>query len=183
MERFTLTFFRLDRNRIPSDALFSIYCISRVNELNDAFRAEGYGNAKLASRVKRSLPRMLDASSFREMPRTRTFQPSFGVHLRICLGKLDSRLTCSLVASPFSTDSSPSPVTPSLGQSPVRPDSLRRITTFSLRRRISRPSLAPGTFRREFAPIVARQDTSWGPRIGPLSSELSVNAPFVSSFL
>lgn len=25
--------------------------------------------------------------------------------------------------------------------------------------------------------------TPWGPRIGPLSSELSVNAPFVSSFL
>ena len=35
----------------------------------------------------------------------RAFQPGSRAHLRICLGKLDSRLTCSLVASPFSVDS------------------------------------------------------------------------------
>ncbi|KAF7388263.1 hypothetical protein HZH68_012205 [Vespula germanica] len=38
---------------------------------------------------------------------TRAFQPGSRAHLRICLGKLDSRLTCSLVASPLSLDSSP----------------------------------------------------------------------------
>lgn len=33
-------FFRLDRDYVPSDAPFSIHRISRVNELNDAFREE-----------------------------------------------------------------------------------------------------------------------------------------------
>lgn len=94
---------------------------------------------------------------------TRTFQPGSRAHLRICLGKLDSRLTCSLVASPLSADSSlpPSVCPPSSRQSPTFPLPCPSVP-FGVstpravpRRRISRLSLAPGTFHREFAPIVA----------------------------
>lgn len=48
-------FFLLDRDYVPGDAPLSIHRISRVNELNDAFREERRGvsgDAKLASRVK-----------------------------------------------------------------------------------------------------------------------------------
>jgi len=86
----------------------------------------------------------------RGAPASRLPAAGSGAHLRICLGKLDSRLTCSLVASPLSADSSSLSLPPRCSL-PFGVSTLRR----SPRREISRLSLAPGTFRREFAPIVA----------------------------
>lgn len=84
----------------------------------------------------------------------RAFQPGSGAHLRICLGKLDSRLTCSLVASPLSADSSLPPRSPlpfhPLGNphtAHTRLDSLRRINASSFSSSENIPSaLSPGYF-------------------------------------
>lgn len=120
----------------------------------------------------------------------RAFQPGSGAHLRICLGKLDSRLTCSLVASPLSADSSlpplslfsppaipsrplPPPIPPTPVSIPFGVSTPRR----SPRRRIS---LSPGYFSLGLRSH-CHVRIPWGPRIGPLS--LSVNASFASSFL
>lgn len=80
---------------------------------------------------------------------TRAFEPGSGAHLRICLGKLDSRLTCSLVASRFSTDSYPAP------------------SNF--------PSLAPSTFHRAFVPRGGEGLAPWGHGENWTFVELSVN--------
>jgi len=99
-------FFQLDRDCIPDcDALFSIYRISRVNELNDAFRERVMETQNWRAELK-----VVVADARRELipwdASARAFQSGSGAHLRICLGKLDSRLTCSLIASPLSADSS-----------------------------------------------------------------------------
>lgn len=113
----------------------------------------------------------------------RAFQPGSGAHLRICLGKLDSRLTCSLVASPLSADSSLPPLflfsPPAIPPAHTRLDSLRRINASSenIPSVLSLGYFSPGVRSH------CRVRIPWGPRIGPLSSELSVNAPFASSFL
>lgn len=107
-------------------------------------------------------------------------------HLRICLGKLDSRLTCSLVATPLSADSS------SLSLPLGNPRT--RLTPSLVPFGISAPHrslLASGNILSVLSPgyfslgvrSYCRVRIPWGPRIGPLSPELSVNAPFVSSFL
>lgn len=141
---------------------------------------------------------MLDARahSTRYLLSTRAFQPGSRAHLRICLGKLDSRLTCSLVASPLSLDSSPyfvpsasphhftpsTPTTSPAASSPRRPLSHPPTTplTIPCRRRFSfrQPRVL---FNETFALIVASGHRG-EPRVEPLSLELTVNVPLSKTF-
>lgn len=112
----------------------------------------------------------------------RALQSGSEAHLRICLGKLDSRLTCSLVASPLSADSSS--LSRPLGNPRTR--LTLALVPFSVSPLSSSGNissvLSPGYFSLGVRSY-CRVRIPWGPRIGPLSPELSVNAPFVSSFL
>lgn len=119
-----MLFFRLDPSQVGPDAPFSIYRIYRVHKLNDEFRED-----VMETQNWRAELRVVVAGARRELIRrdasARASQPGSRAHLRICLGKLDSRLTCSLVASPLSADSS----LPLLGN-PQRPPSLAHAPRF-----------------------------------------------------
>lgn len=140
---------------------------------------------------------MLDASSFQETLRPRASSSG----LRGTFKDLSREIRFSLDLQPrcipafrrfflFSLSSSPSPslslshlfllAIPHRAYPPRFPSAYQRLAVLLILGNI--PSvLSPGYF----SPGVrshCRVRTPWGPRIGPLSPELSVNAPFASSF-
>lgn len=180
-------FFRLDRNCIPDcDALFSIYRISRVNELNDAFRVGVMETQNWRAELK-----VVVADARPRAHSVRCFGSRLPAGLRGTFKDLSREIRFSPDLQPRCIPAfrrffppSPPPLSPPAIPIPPTPVSIPFgvSTPRRSRRRISLSVLSPGYF----SPGVrshCRVRIPRGPRIGPLSPELSVNAPFASSFL
>lgn len=146
-----------------------------MNELNDAF-SRGYGDAKLANRVKgrrrgcqtrahsscrpdSRLPARLQGT-FKDLSREIRFSP-------------DLQPRCIPVLHGFLPLCPPPPFL-------ARPPSLSH-TSSSHSMTENSPSFSPEYFSSNVRSH-CRARTPWGPRIGPLSRELSVNVPFAFPF-